>query len=201
MSKTCLLALVAVILASVIGLSDDESGCPCYIGSIAESDGPKIPVGHASVPVFEISASEPSFVRHGWGGDAECQGGGAEVEDLCRYVQEHLRFELRVNGERIEPSFISIWQHIQETGCPSLPERTVWGAVWTVEFPAGYFAPGIYILEGTWSAIDRPIDCIPCGMAMLEEHLAEGLAPREQVIIGDGIYSRIRVESVTLSVL
>jgi hypothetical protein len=199
MSKVWLLVFFSAVLFGAAGVAEGEASCPCIAGG-ANPEPPGVRISLIDQTVLEIDGSQPSFVLHGWGWDASCAGMYTSAEAICVFAREHMRFELRVNGVDIDPALLASGERLLEPSyesCVPPPGSTIFGAEWVFEFPSSYFAPGVYVLEGTWSFVDYPIACIPCSEEALADMEEEGVW-----VIGETTVSRIPPQrSLTLTVL
>jgi hypothetical protein len=94
-------------------------------------------------PSVEVNGAEPFYVVHGYlGYDPPCIE-GLDAQAACAHLFSRLRFALRINGAEVLPSYL-------------VADPVGGGTRWVYVFPAGYFAPGVYVFEGRHSyAIER----------------------------------------------
>jgi len=107
-------------------------------------------------PTAEIDGSATCHIWHGWNrGETACVA-GLSPQAICNFAAEHFRFELRINGAPVSPTYVTVG--FEEA--VGVNGRDVLGPVETYyEFPAGYFSPGVYVLEATWRIVDLSCEC------------------------------------------
>jgi len=148
----------AVLAALVISVAvcSGQAACPCEIGEIADPEGTRLSLSQITL---EIRTSDPCYVAHGWGIGADCGAFQDGRDSFCDFARKQMTFTLRVNGSEIPPTMLNVMEVTDyPTGCTDPAALSGWGAGWVYEFPARYFQPGIYILEGIWS-IELPVLC------------------------------------------
>jgi len=169
----------------------------CVVGTAYVPVGSRIVLYGERVWVT-IDGSQPSYVSHGFafGGGGGCQNDDPDCATRVGNAREHSLFELRVDGQLVEPSVFNTREMPvgpEMRDCPEDPD-TAWPAVWIFEFPPGFFAPGNHTLEGTWS-LSALLECIPC-QESIDIVLAQGWWIEGPLLISPG-----HTESITLTVL
>ncbi|MCK5827214.1 hypothetical protein KAH43_01715 [Candidatus Bipolaricaulota bacterium] len=118
-------------------------------------------------PIIELDGSQPSYIGQGWGTWPNCFSEMAPAS-VCDAVQTYWEFELRIDGALVAPDYIAIYRYdpAHPTTPPSdlaeLGDLDIYILRWIFAFPAEHFAPGVYILEGTWTVNGVPCDICPC---------------------------------------
>jgi hypothetical protein len=175
MSRRSLVLFLIAGLTVVGHVGEGLAACECIVGSEYYPTGTRIVVW-TNVWVT-IDGSKPSFVRHGWAFGSSCGGTITDAEAICAFGQEHMRFELRLDGQLVRPTIFNSFEcppNPEGWDCPAEKERSHWPAVWFFEFPAGYFTPGNHTLEGTWSIVEHPLACRECVDEMIADMEEEG---------------------------
>jgi hypothetical protein len=196
-----MLRAILTMLAVLVCLSASSLGYPCYLDDAPECIGTRILIC-ADVPVAEIDRTQPCFVAHGIGTlGSTCVPGDATCDTVCAFAQEYFFFGLKVNGTAVEPTFLyhsrfteKPWQD-GDLSCEPPPGAETWSAIWVYQFPAGYFSPGVYVLEGTWRMMEYPVACLTCPEASLATNEGEA-----GWTYGDGTMSRVITRMILLSV-
>lgn len=152
----CLLVGTAVTTAALetVTIPAVDGPLTCYIFDSEYIPSTRIPIQGSGDGTFEIPSSEPSFVGHGWGGPLQSRVEGVSKDALCRLLYEHCRFELTLNGARVAPSYMVVWSH--ECVLEGAEGQLDWAVRYHFDFPAGFFAPGIYVLTGEWRLVNFP---------------------------------------------
>lgn len=124
---------------------------------------PRVDIGLGPASV-EVNGSEFFYVRHGWGGWPPqcCEAWGwneVGLPELTAFLLLHVRFELRINGAAIPPSYIRV-------------DPADGKIAWYFEFPAHTFSTGVYVFEGHWSR--QPLDVSGCLDSFEPAELVDG---------------------------
>jgi hypothetical protein len=129
-----------------------QGGIRCqFTDSMLLPGVPRVDIGLGPASV-EISGSELFYVRHGWGGwPTECGEAwgwpAMDLQALTAFLLANMEFHLRINGTPVVPDYIRV-------------DPADGKIAWYFEFPAGSFAPGVYIFEGRW--VRRELDISGC---------------------------------------
>jgi len=104
----------------------------------------------------EIDGNHPCRIWQGWQqGPTPCLV-GLDSQGICDFACEHFRFELRINGQPVPPEYVTVGYVKASTEA----EQDLLGPIFAYyEFPAGCFAAGIYVFEGTWRIVDLQCSC------------------------------------------
>jgi len=161
--------LIAVVIVMAIALPAAAGDWPCELGT--EDPTPQGQRIRLADQLASIHSSQATYVMHGWVGEPSCVEASS---DYCTFAEQHLRFDLRMNGVAVNPSYVTIIEFPVEGICTA--ETTGWvppgWKIWIVfEFPTGFFNPGVYLLTGTWSRLAYPESCMSAErMACLNEN-------------------------------
>ncbi len=90
---------------------------------------------------YTIFSGEPCWVRHGWGSLEEYPGYNSQYLHESGWVTQGGAYvAVYLDGERLHLDHEVIHRVLDEPG------HSVTNWDWYIQFPAGYFAPGIYVL-------------------------------------------------------
>jgi len=131
---------VLIAVLSTICLAQDFAGNrELFIG-----EGLQLNLSGAGT--YQIYADEPAWLAHGWMNAERYPG---QIPDRLRETGAvdsggGLYFKLQINGKPVHLSHKVLLFHLDEPG--------EWGRyeTWYIQFPAGYFKPGVYELRGEW---------------------------------------------------
>ena len=166
MARVWCMICVILPLFGLMGLAADQSG-PLSVQSGGAGVFGSCAVGDRYQPsgvhfdffprnrnsMIEIDGSKAGWDMHGFGPLLDKCFVEATANELCEYVQQYCRFELRVNGETIPPTRLNL--SCKKT---SPDEDVGWTFYYYYEFPAGYFKPGVYVVDGYWSFATIPCE-------------------------------------------
>lgn len=133
-----------VVLSLLVSASATCAPCTTLEDEVLE--GVRIGVG-SMMGLQEIYGDQPSYVRHGWTPCGSCFD-GKTMDEICEFINSGAHgFALKINGQPVEPTSITVYY-----GTPRRNVNTddTWCLNWVYLFPAGYFYPGLHVLEGTW---------------------------------------------------
>jgi len=86
-------------------------------------------------PSVEVNGAEPFYVVHGYlWYDTPCIE-GLDAQAVCAHLFSRLHFALRINGAEVRPTYL-------------VADPATRVTMWVYVFPAGHFAPGVYVFEG-----------------------------------------------------
>jgi hypothetical protein len=130
-------AVCTLITATLCGTAALGSSTPW------QGEGLKISVS-ATGTTYTISSSDPCWVRHGWGGPTEPGYNSAYLHDTGWVTNGGEYFRLYIDGERVLLRADNTLVVLDAPGHHNVTNS------WYVQFPAGYFAPGVYEITGEW---------------------------------------------------
>jgi hypothetical protein len=102
-----------------------------------------------------------------------------DLQALTAFLLANMEFHLRINGTPVVPECILVDPADGKIG-------------WYFEFPAGSFAPGVYIFEGRW--VRRELDISGCLSA-------DAFALPDPDIDGSLLLGSVSVKSCLVSIL
>lgn len=144
-------AAVASGAAEAVVISTADGSLTCYIRDTEYLPGVRIVIAGHDGKVQELARFEASFVGHGFVGPSLSSVEGIPLADLASVLYASLRFVLTINGSRVAPDYMVLWPFEGDEGL-------AWGMRLHYEFPSGFFAAGIHIVAGTWSAVGYPCE-------------------------------------------
>ncbi len=121
----------------------------CGVAAVGNStpwngEGLKIGV-MATGTVYTISSSDPCWVRHGWGGVDEGPGYNSAYLHATGWVTNGGDyFSLYIDGKPVQLRSDNTLVVLD------IPGHHIASHSWYVQFPAGYFVPGVYEITGEW---------------------------------------------------
>lgn len=134
---------------------------------------------------LEIDSATSSFVRHGWVGIPEEAVTGWDVGEICGLMQQAFEFHLFVNETEVP------WEHF-DIALLEIDGVRRWSPTIYIQFPAGYFAVGVYILRSVFAFHDVPRSLFGCTDEMRESDL---------LTIADDKFSYVLEATITLTAL
>ena len=158
-TRTAVVILWLITCSSLLLSGNDGEAppsCPCEVlagTSDLSGSGIQLHLKEGAVCRFateQIRVMDETFITHGYGRfDKDCLGEADDAASICSTLLSHYSFESSIDETTIDPQVIEV--------VPSAISADAWMILWRYSFPAGYFQPGIYLLEGTWRA--RNVDC------------------------------------------
>lgn len=120
----------------------------CLLSSLVLPDQTRVSI-YLDEPSVEVSRDEPFYVAHGFGGGLSPDFlATLNSQGLVAFLLQHVRFELKVNGENRSPDYIVV-----DPASASIR--------WFFLFPANSLSEGVYIFEGRWWQDHRDVGCAP----------------------------------------
>lgn len=139
-------AALSVVALAVLSCAAANEGVPCSFESCSQGLGERVSLLESDY--HEFRADEPFHIGHGWWQFAACFNEQSE-EWICSYIKEYVLFELKIDGQVVDCDFICIEWAMNDT--PGI-EQEAWRVRWTYTSASLQLAPGIHVLEGTWTA-------------------------------------------------
>lgn len=140
---------VAVLFVSLPAMADSqwlfyyEGGAPTPSGTRLNLRG---------VDLIEMGASEAASVDHGFAGGPLVAATTGMDQLALQSLFDHYSFQLIIDGTAVAYSY-------RFAECRAYGEEpAAWSLGYVFEFAAGYFSPGVHVLEGRWTA--RDVQCI-----------------------------------------
>jgi len=168
-----------IVVPSVLYI--EECGCAVECRFFETDDRPERTLSILDgPPLVMVDGSRQILIQHGKATTPTPCIDGLGLVEICDFIQTHSRFELRIDGELIIPTYIR-YTYIP----PADGEPSQLGLATVFEFPENHFASSFYTFEGTWRGIDLPCTCGWCAEGVPETEIRSPIMVRTVTV---GIY-------------